>query len=135
MPKLVLRIGRSALRPFTGFMKHQAGTTPSSTLSPVSGLLNRLLFCMKPPSLPTTHQPSSNDWTTVSCSPRLVISSSSGRTGENICLTFRLVPVVGVVSMEELVDMTEKRLRPLEALMNELRNMEERLEDDTSSID
>lgn len=47
-PKLVVRMGRSALRPLMGLTKHHAGTAPSST-SPGLKTLSR----------PTMHQPSS----------------------------------------------------------------------------
>ena len=52
-PRLVVRMGRSARRPWTGFMKHQAGIAPSST-SPGLNTLSR----------PTMHQPSSKEFTT-----------------------------------------------------------------------
>ncbi len=68
-PREDVRIGREALRPFTGLTKHQAGTAPIST-SP--GLTNE--------SRPTMHHPSSNALTSVtfSLSER---TSSSGSTG------------------------------------------------------
>src|SRR6266702_618956 len=76
-PREVVRIGREALRPFTGLMKHQAGTAPIST-SP--GLTSE--------SRPTIHQPSSNDWTTFTFSPS-ESTSSSGSTGANSWRTLR----------------------------------------------
>lgn len=122
MPRLVLRMGRSPFKPTTGFMKHHAGTTPISMLFGGSGL-NKDLGCMNAlPSLPTTHHPSSNDWTTVSLSPRLT-SSSSGSMGLKIWRIFRRVPVVGFESIEEVEDRTEKRLLPEpEALKNEIQD-------------
>lgn len=131
MPKLVLRIGRSARRPLTGFKKTQAGTTPSSTsLSPSGALLKSDFFCWNPEvfSFPTTHQPSSNDCTTVSCSPTLVRRSSSGKTGWKSCLTLRAWPVVGSAPKDEATeDDTEYLFRPDAALMNEWRTHETRL--------
>lgn len=122
MPKLVFRTGLSARRPLTGLRKHHAGTTPSSTsFSSTRAVLNRdLALCTKDAfSRPTTHQPSSNDCTTVNCSPRRT-RSSSGRTGSYIWRTRRIVPNVSVESKEEVFDMTEKRFW-LEVLMKDWR--------------
>ena len=118
--RLVLLIGLSALRPLTGFKKHHAGTTPSSMFCPGSGALNRDLavWTKVELSLPTTHHPSSNDCTTVSCSPRDG-RSSSGRTGSKVCRTFRVVP--DVTSNVEVPDNTENRLW-LAKLAEELRD-------------
>ena len=110
MPRLVLLIGLSARRPLTGFKKHHAGTTPSSMFCPGSGVdLNRDLAVWTKDefSLPTTHHPSSNDCTTVRCSPRDG-RISSGRTGSNICRTLRVVP--DVLLIVEVPDITENRL-------------------------
>jgi hypothetical protein len=68
-PREDVRIGRDALRPFTGLTKLQAGTAPIST-SP--GLMNE--------SRPTMHHPSSNALTSVTFSPS-ERTSSSGSTG------------------------------------------------------
>src|ERR1700761_1743923 len=76
-PREVVRIGREALRPFTGLTQHQAGTAPIST-SP--GLTSE--------SRPTMHQPSSNDCTTVTLSLS-ESTSSSGSTGANSWRTLR----------------------------------------------
>lgn len=70
-PREDVRIGRDALRPFTGLTKLQAGTAPIST-SP--GLMNE--------SRPTMHHPSSNALTSVTFSPS-EMTSSSGSTGVN----------------------------------------------------
>jgi len=110
IPRLVLLIGLSARRPLTGFKKHHAGTTPSSMFCPGSDDdLNRDLAVWTKVefALPTTHHPSSNDCTTVSCSPRAG-RSSSGRTGSNFCRTLRIVP--DVLLIEEVPDTTENRL-------------------------
>jgi len=112
MPRLVLLVGLSARRPLTGFKKHHAGITPSSMFSLGSGDdLNRDLAVWTKVefSLPTTHHPSSNDCTTVSCSPRDG-RSSSGRRGSNICRTLRVIPDVLLISCVEVPDTTENRL-------------------------
>lgn len=128
-PKLLLLIGLSARSPLTGFKKHQAGTTPNSTLFSGAGvdLKSDLAVCTKDEfSLPTTHQPSSKDCTTVRCSPRFV-NNSSGRTGSNNWRTLRDVPDVVVASNEDVPDITENRcwgVVGLVQLTQELRDIE-----------
>ena len=111
--KLLSLTGLSARSPFTGFMKHQAGTTPISIVSPFVGLgcdVNT------PPSLPTTHQPSSNDCRMINDSSK-AMKSSSGRIGLKACLTLRIErpkpPPDVVETMVSLTDdaaeKTEKR--------------------------
>ena len=111
-PRLELLIGLSARRPLTGFMKHHAGTTPTSMFAPASWVLNRDLAVWTKIefSLPTTHHPSSNDCTTVRRSPSNG-RSSSGRTGSNFCRTLRVVP--DVVLIVEAADINEVLLKLL----------------------
>lgn len=125
IPKLDPLTGRSALKPLTGFKKHHAGTTPNSTFpssapvpapAAVTGFPNNVLTGAANTlfSLPTTHHPSSKDWITVSCSPKRVMSSSSGRIGLKIWRTFRALPEVGPLpTVDEAADNTEKRLKRL----------------------
>jgi hypothetical protein len=81
-PREVVRMGRQALRPLTGLMKHQDGTAPIST-SPV----------LMGESRPTMHHPSSNDSITMTLSPS-ERTSSSGSTGANSWRTLRFWPPI-----------------------------------------
>ena len=99
-------------------MKHQAGTTPSSTSLFTSPFLNNdfagamnVLF-----SLPTRHQPSSNDWTNVNSSPTRERRSSSGSTGSNNRRTLRVAPVVSIVECADTTEYIERRLPGCELL-------------------
>lgn len=131
IPKLVLLTGLSTRTPCNGLIKHQAGTTPNSML--FSGWLLDLnndlaVGTAKLLSLPTTHQPSSNDCTMLSCSPTFARRSSSGRTGSKSCLTFLTAPMLE--GLLEDADITENRFAdpPLMLLSMDRRIWEARFE-------
>lgn len=129
-PKEEVRRGRSARRPRAGLMKHHAGTAPSS-ITP------------EYPSLPTMHQPSSNELTMVTRSP-IERTSSSGKTGLKTWRTLRApwapdvtVPVEAVVATDAIEKRWEERLgtERKELRATERKDeVEDRLEDDSPPI-
>jgi len=133
IPKLVLLTGLSTRTPCIGLRKHQAGTTPNSILPSGCGLdANKdLAVCtIEAFSLPTTHQPSSKDWTILSGSPTVVRRSSSGRTGSKSCLTFLTVPVLDrSEGLLDATDVTEYRFKDARfELLIDRRTLEPRLD-------